>query len=167
MSVLYISHRTPLVYSKTGVCRGLPIFLIFALKHRLVYVLFQLHRFSFLYAGLLVFKRSYASFINPLHPVTIPRSFACLKPFCKALCVYLILLSTSTALSFLSFSIEIVFRSRSSGIFITLPCHHRCASCTNVCILCLSDVFRNLVLPFDFNSFCLAAYLEMFVSLFA
>ena len=26
---------TPLLYSKTGVCRGIPIFLIFTLKHRL------------------------------------------------------------------------------------------------------------------------------------
>ena len=26
---------TPLLYSKTGVCRGIPIFLIFAPKHRL------------------------------------------------------------------------------------------------------------------------------------
>ena len=27
--------HTPLLYSKTGVCRGIPIFLIFAPKHRL------------------------------------------------------------------------------------------------------------------------------------
>ena len=35
MSVQYISPYTPLLYSKTGVRRGIPIFLIFALKHRL------------------------------------------------------------------------------------------------------------------------------------
>ena len=35
MSVQYIPPQTPLLYSKTGVCRGIPIFLIFAPKHRL------------------------------------------------------------------------------------------------------------------------------------
>ena len=35
MSVYYISPYTPLLYSKTGVCRGITIFLIFASKHRL------------------------------------------------------------------------------------------------------------------------------------
>ena len=35
MSVKYIPPHTPLLYSKTGVCRGIPIFLIFAPKHRL------------------------------------------------------------------------------------------------------------------------------------
>ena len=30
-----IPPYTPLLYSKTGVCRGIPIFLIFAPKHRL------------------------------------------------------------------------------------------------------------------------------------
>ena len=32
--VMY-TPQTPLLYSKTGVCRGIPIFLIFAPKHRL------------------------------------------------------------------------------------------------------------------------------------
>ena len=31
----YIPPNTPLLHSKTGVCRGIPIFLIFAPKHRL------------------------------------------------------------------------------------------------------------------------------------
>ena len=35
MSVKCISPYTPLLYSKAGVCRGIPIFLIFAPKHRL------------------------------------------------------------------------------------------------------------------------------------
>ena len=35
MPVTCIPHQTPLLYRKTGVCRGKPIFLIFALKHRL------------------------------------------------------------------------------------------------------------------------------------
>ena len=35
MSVQSIPPQTPLLYSKTGVCRGIPIFLIFAPKHRL------------------------------------------------------------------------------------------------------------------------------------
>ena len=35
MSVQYIPPYTPLLYNKTGVCRGIPIFLIFAPKHRL------------------------------------------------------------------------------------------------------------------------------------
>ena len=35
MSVQSIPTQTPLLYSKTGVCRGIPIFLIFAPKHRL------------------------------------------------------------------------------------------------------------------------------------
>ena len=35
MSVKGIPPYTPLLYSKTGVCRGIPIFLIFAPKHRL------------------------------------------------------------------------------------------------------------------------------------
>ena len=35
MSVQCIPPYTPLLYSKTGVCRGIPIFLIFAPKHRL------------------------------------------------------------------------------------------------------------------------------------
>ena len=35
MSVKYLPPYTPLLYRKTGVCRGIPIFLIFALKHRL------------------------------------------------------------------------------------------------------------------------------------
>ena len=35
MSVNCIRPQTPLLYSKTGVCRGIPIFLIFAPKHRL------------------------------------------------------------------------------------------------------------------------------------
>ena len=43
MSVKYVPPQTPLLYSKTGVCRGIPIFLIFAPKHRLwvptIYVL--------------------------------------------------------------------------------------------------------------------------------
>ena len=32
--VMY-THYTPLLYSKTGVCRGIPIFLIFVQKHRI------------------------------------------------------------------------------------------------------------------------------------
>ena len=43
MSVQSILPQTPLLYCKTGVCRGIPSFLIFAPKHRLwvptVYVL--------------------------------------------------------------------------------------------------------------------------------
>ena len=35
MSVKCVPPQTPLLYSKTGVCRGIPIFLIFAPKHRL------------------------------------------------------------------------------------------------------------------------------------
>ena len=35
MSVSSLPPQTPLLYSKTGVCRGIPIFLIFAPKHRL------------------------------------------------------------------------------------------------------------------------------------
>ena len=35
MSVKCIPPYTPLLYSKTGECRGIPIFLIFASKHRL------------------------------------------------------------------------------------------------------------------------------------
>ena len=35
MSVECLPPYTPLLYSKTGVCRGIPIFLIFAPKHRL------------------------------------------------------------------------------------------------------------------------------------
>ena len=35
MSVKYVPPQTPLLYSKTGVCRGIPTFLIFAPKHRL------------------------------------------------------------------------------------------------------------------------------------
>ena len=35
MSVKCLPPQTPLLYSKNGVCRGIPIFLIFALKHRL------------------------------------------------------------------------------------------------------------------------------------
>ena len=35
ISVLYIPPYTPLLYSKTGVCRGIPIFRIIAPKHRL------------------------------------------------------------------------------------------------------------------------------------
>ena len=35
MSVKCIPPYTPLLYSKAGVCRGIPIFLIFAPKHRL------------------------------------------------------------------------------------------------------------------------------------
>ena len=35
MSVKCIPPKTPLLYSKTGVCRGIPIFLIFDPKHRL------------------------------------------------------------------------------------------------------------------------------------
>ena len=35
MSVKCIPPQTPLLYRKTGVCRGIPIFLIFAPKHRL------------------------------------------------------------------------------------------------------------------------------------
>ena len=35
MSVKYIPHSIPLLYSKTGVCKGTQIFLIFAQKHRL------------------------------------------------------------------------------------------------------------------------------------
>ena len=35
MSVECIPPWTPLLYSKTGVCRGIPIFVIFAPKHRL------------------------------------------------------------------------------------------------------------------------------------
>ena len=35
MYVYYIPPYTSLSYSKTGVCRGIPIFLIFAAKHRL------------------------------------------------------------------------------------------------------------------------------------
>ena len=34
MSVQCIPPKTPLLYSKTGVCRGISIFLIFAPKHR-------------------------------------------------------------------------------------------------------------------------------------
>ena len=35
MSVKCLLPQTPLLYTKTGVCRGIPIFLIFAPKHRL------------------------------------------------------------------------------------------------------------------------------------
>ena len=35
MSVKCIPPNTPLLCSKTGVCRGIPIFLIFAPKHRM------------------------------------------------------------------------------------------------------------------------------------
>ena len=35
MSVQYIPPYTPLLYSKTGVCRGIPIFIIFGPKHLL------------------------------------------------------------------------------------------------------------------------------------
>ena len=35
MSVKCVPPYTPLLYRKTGVCRGIPIFLIFAPKHRL------------------------------------------------------------------------------------------------------------------------------------
>ena len=35
ISVQYIPSYTPLLYSKTGVCRGMHIFLIFVPKHRL------------------------------------------------------------------------------------------------------------------------------------
>ena len=35
MSVYSLPPQTPLLYSNTGVCRGIPIFLIFAPKHRL------------------------------------------------------------------------------------------------------------------------------------
>ena len=35
MSVKCVPPQTPLLYSKIGVCRGIPIFLIFAPKHRL------------------------------------------------------------------------------------------------------------------------------------
>ena len=35
MSVKCVPPQTPLLYSETGVCRGIPIFLIFAPKHRL------------------------------------------------------------------------------------------------------------------------------------
>ena len=35
MSVKCISPEAPLLYSKTGVCRGIPIFLILVPKHRL------------------------------------------------------------------------------------------------------------------------------------
>ena len=35
MSVQCIPPQTPLLYSKAGVCMGIPIFLIFAPKHRL------------------------------------------------------------------------------------------------------------------------------------
>ena len=35
MSVKYLPPQTPLLYSKTGICRGIPIFLIFAQKYRL------------------------------------------------------------------------------------------------------------------------------------
>ena len=35
MSVKYLPPYTPLLYRKTGVCRGIPIFLIFAHKHML------------------------------------------------------------------------------------------------------------------------------------
>ena len=35
MSVKSIPPCTPLLYRKNGVCRGIPIFLIFTLKHRL------------------------------------------------------------------------------------------------------------------------------------
>ena len=35
MSVKCVPPQTPLLYSKTGVCMGIPVFLIFAPKHRL------------------------------------------------------------------------------------------------------------------------------------
>ena len=35
MSIKYIPPHTPILYRKIGVCRGIPIFLIFAPKHRL------------------------------------------------------------------------------------------------------------------------------------
>ena len=35
MSVQCMSPLTPLLHSKTGVCRSIPIFLIFGAKHRL------------------------------------------------------------------------------------------------------------------------------------
>ena len=35
MTMKRIPTTTPLLYSKTGVCRGIPIFLIFGVKHRL------------------------------------------------------------------------------------------------------------------------------------
>ena len=34
-SMQYIPPETLLLYKKTGVCRGIPVFLIFAPKHRL------------------------------------------------------------------------------------------------------------------------------------
>ena len=34
MSVKFMPPINPILYSKTGVCRGIPIFLIFAPKHR-------------------------------------------------------------------------------------------------------------------------------------
>ena len=34
MSVKCLLPQTPLLYSKTGICRGIPICLIFAPKHR-------------------------------------------------------------------------------------------------------------------------------------
>ena len=55
MSVKCLPPHTPLLYSKTGVCRGIPIFLIFALKHKIVGMcknkknikIFQLNIFNF------------------------------------------------------------------------------------------------------------------------
>ena len=35
MSVKCVPPQTPLLYSKTGVCMGIPVFLIFSPKHRL------------------------------------------------------------------------------------------------------------------------------------
>ena len=46
MSVQCIPPYTPLLYSKTGVCRGIPIFLIFAPKH-ILWVLVCTHNLCF------------------------------------------------------------------------------------------------------------------------
>ena len=46
MSVCFIPPYTPLLYSKTGVYRGMHYFLIFALKHRL-WVLVRTHNICF------------------------------------------------------------------------------------------------------------------------
>ena len=43
MSVWFIPPYTPLLYSKTGVYRGIHFFLIFALKHRLWVVVRTVH----------------------------------------------------------------------------------------------------------------------------
>ena len=46
MSVKCVPPQTPLLYSKTGVCRGIPGFIIFGAKHTLWVLVFFLVKFS-------------------------------------------------------------------------------------------------------------------------